>query len=102
MDRHSRFLGVVAPGFRSMVWGHVPDVYVPITEQRLIEPEWNYLTDRNSYWINVAGRLRPDMTAAHASAAMNQLYRSIREEELAGLPNQTQKTRDKFVTAATP
>jgi predicted permease len=93
-------LGVVAPGFRSMVWGHLPDMYVPISEQRVIDPEWNYLNDRNSYWINVVARLAPGMTAAQSSAAMNLLYRAIREEELAGLPNQSAKTRDKFVTAA--
>jgi MacB-like periplasmic core domain len=33
-------LGVSAPGFRSAVWGRLPDVYVPITMQRTVEPEW--------------------------------------------------------------
>ena len=26
-------VGVAAPGFRSVVWGHAPSVYVPITMQ---------------------------------------------------------------------
>ncbi len=94
-------LGVSAPGFRSMVWGHTPALYVPITEQMVVEPEWNYLNDRNSYWLNLVGRLRPDMTAARAAAAMNPLYRAIREEEFKGLPpNRTEKTWRSFVENA--
>jgi len=93
-------LGVAAPGFRSMVWGHVPAVYVPITEQKVVEPEWNYLGDRNSYWLSVVGRLRADVTATQASAALDPLYRSIRAEELTGLHDQSPKTREKFVIAA--
>jgi len=94
-------LGVSAPGFRSMVFGHTPAVYVPITEQKIVEPEWNYLNDRNSYWLTVVGRLRTGMTATQASAAMNPLYRAIREEEFKGLPpNRSAKTWQSFVENA--
>jgi putative ABC transport system permease protein len=93
-------LGVAAPGFRSMVWGHIPAVYVPITEQRVIEPEWNYLNDHNSYWLSVAGRLQANVTAAEASAALNPLYHSMREAEFSGLHDQSPNTREHFVTAA--
>jgi hypothetical protein len=31
--------GVAAPGFHSMVWGRTPDIFVPITEQRVVEPD---------------------------------------------------------------
>ena len=33
--------GVAAPGFRSMVWGQRPDLFVPITMQPVIQPEWS-------------------------------------------------------------
>ncbi|MBV8631141.1 MAG: ABC transporter permease, partial [Silvibacterium sp.] len=35
--------GVAAPGFQSVVWGRTPQVYVPITMQHTVEPEWDYL-----------------------------------------------------------
>src|SRR6202789_1496408 len=57
-------VGVAAPGFHSAVWGRMPDVYVPITMQHTVEPEWDYLNDRKSYWITLAGRLRPGVTLA--------------------------------------
>lgn len=60
--------GVAAPGFHSMAWGHMPDVYVPITMQKTIEPEWSYLADHQSYWLTLAGRLRPGVTANQAAA----------------------------------
>jgi putative ABC transport system permease protein len=50
--------GVAAPGFHSMVWGRTPDVFVPITEQKIVEPDWDYLNDHQSYWIDMTGRLR--------------------------------------------
>ena len=93
-------LGVSAAGFRSMVWGHAPALYVPITEQKIVEPEWNYLNARDSYWLNVVGRLRKGVTAAQASAALNPLYRAIREEEFKGLHDQTEKARQSFVNGA--
>ena len=51
--------GVAAPGFHSMVWGRRPDVYVPVTMQTIIEPEWAYLHDHRSYWLTLVGRLQP-------------------------------------------
>ncbi len=93
-------LGVAAPGFKSMVWGHNPAVYVPLSEQRIVEPEWNYLNDRNSYSLDVVGRLRPGITAEQASAALNPLYRSIRADEFAGLHTQRPDVREKFVDRA--
>ena len=54
--------GVAAPGFHSMVWGRLPDLYVPVTMQEIIEPEWEYLSDHRSFWLNVMGRLQPGQT----------------------------------------
>ena len=93
-------VGVAAPAFRSMVWGHAPSVYVPITMQRVVEPEWNYLNDRRAYWIDLVARLRPGLTAAQASSPLNSLYRSLREEEFKSGQDQSAKARNDFVDAA--
>ncbi len=57
-------IGVAAPGFRSMVWGHTPAVYVPLSMEQVLSPEWKYLGDHKSYWIAVAGRLNRE-SAVH-------------------------------------
>ena len=90
--------GVSAPGFHSMVWGRLPDLYVPITMQRVIEPEWNYLSDHRSYWLNIVGRLRADETAQSAAASLNTLWISLRISEFSLQHDQSAKARDGFIT----
>jgi predicted permease len=93
-------VGVAAPGFRSVVWGRTPDIYVPVTMQRILQPEWNYFNDRRSYWIYVAGRLKPGITAEQASASMNPLFHALREQEFTGLHDQSHKARKEFIDAS--
>jgi putative ABC transport system permease protein len=93
-------VGVAAPGFRSIVFGRVPNVYVPITMQRTVQPEWNYLKDRKAYRIDLIGRLRPGVTAAQAEASMNTLYHSLRESEYPLLTDQSEKEHQGFVAKA--
>lgn len=93
-------VGVTAPGFASMVWGNVPDVYVPITMQKTVQPEWDFLNDHHSYWIDIVGRLKPDETTAQASAQMNTLFAQLRAEEFKTAKDQSAKARTNFVNHA--
>ncbi len=90
-------VGVAAPGFRSMVWGRVPDLYVPLTMQRTVEPAWDYLPDRHSYWLNVIGRVRPEITPAKAEAAFDPLFKALRTGEFANAHDQSPKARNEFI-----
>jgi putative ABC transport system permease protein len=90
-------VGVAAPGFRSMVWGRVPDVYVPLTMQRTVEPAWDYLPDRHSYWLNMIGRVRPGISPAKAEAAFNPLFKALRTGEFANAHDQSPKARNEFI-----
>lgn len=93
-------VGVAAPGFLSAVWGRTPRIYVPITMQKVIEPDWDYLPDHHSYWITVAGRLRPGVTADQASATTNPLFHALREREFASAKDQSANNRQHFVDAS--
>ena len=93
-------VGVAAPGFHSMVFGRVPNVYVPVTMQRTVQPEWDYLKDRKAYWIGLMGRLRPDVTPSQAEASMNPLFHALRESEYPNLADQSEKEHEGFVTKA--
>jgi predicted permease len=92
--------GVAAPGFHSVVWGRMPAVYVPITMQGVIEPEWSYLNDRRAYWINLAGRLRDGVTQAQAEASVNALFLSLRKAEFPQLDDQSDRARKGFIDTA--
>ncbi|HET6220062.1 MAG TPA: ABC transporter permease [Acidobacteriaceae bacterium] len=91
-------VGVAAPGFHSMVWGRRPDLYVPITMQTVIEPEWSFLSDHSAYWLNLVGRLHPGETAPQAMAVVNPLWVSLRTREFPLLHNQTPKSRQEFIS----
>ena len=93
-------VGVSAPGFHSVEWGRTPNVYVPITMQRVVEPEWKYLSDRNSYWINLVGRLRGGVKPEQASASLNVLFHGLREQEFTKLHDQSAKARKEYVDAS--
>jgi putative ABC transport system permease protein len=89
--------GVAAPGFHAIVWGRHPDLYVPVTMQTVIEPEWSFLPDHNSYWLNIVGRLKPGETAKQAEANLNPLWRSLRTNEFPSLRDQSHASREAFV-----
>jgi putative ABC transport system permease protein len=90
--------GVAAPGFRSVVWGRLPNLYIPITMQRVIMPEWSYLSDHRSYWLNIVGRLRPNETQQQALEPLNLLWISLRSDEFNLQRDQSSKARGDFVT----
>jgi predicted permease len=93
-------VGVANPGFYSMTWGRIPDVYVPVTMQHTVEPEWSLFKSRQDYWLSLMGRLRPDITAAQASASINPLFVSLREEEFPLLHDHSEKEHQAFITHA--
>ena len=92
--------GVAAPGFRSMVWGHTPDVFVPLSMEQVLTPDWPYMNDRLAYWIDVAGRLKPDVTRAQTEASLNMLFLALRAEEFKQLRDQSAKAQQGFIATA--
>jgi predicted permease len=93
-------IGVSAPGFHSMVWGHTPAVYVPLTMQQVLTPEWAFLADHKSYWIAIAGRLKPGVTRKKAEASLNPLFLALRADEFKELTDQSAKSRQDFIASS--
>ncbi|HEX4005078.1 MAG TPA: ABC transporter permease [Acidobacteriaceae bacterium] len=91
--------GVASPGFHSMVWGQTPDVYVPLSMEQILQPEWPYLSDHQSYWAAVAGRLKPGVTRAQAEASLNTLWQNLRAAEFTQLRDQSASARQNFLSA---
>jgi len=91
-------LGVAAPGFHSMVWGQLPEIYVPLTMQKTIQPEWDYLNDHKSYWMDIVGRLKPNLSPSQAEAGINTLFTALRTEEFKLLNDQSASAKKAFIT----
>ena len=90
-------VGVVQPGFNSVIGGTIPDFFVPITMKAQMTPAWDDLENRRSRWLNIVARLKPGVTVQQAEAAINPLWKSIRAAELQSIPSRSQRFREQFV-----
>ena len=93
-------VGVASPGFHSMVWGQIPAVFVPLSMEQVLTPEWPYLKDHTSYWIDLVGRLKPGVTRVQAEASLNTLFAALRAAEFTQLRDQSAQARQRFISNA--
>ena len=83
-------IGVSAPGFRSVVAGQTPKIFVPIMAHPVIEPRFQVLDDHKSRWLTLAARLKSGETPAAAEAGINPLWSALRAEEFPLFKNSTE------------
>ena len=100
-DKPFTIVGIAPPGFFGAEPGALPAVYVPMHSNLLLQPplvlktvEEQYL-DRNFYWIEIMGRLKPHVSLAQAQMALGPQFRHFVEEsasnqeQLADVPELT-------------
>ena len=88
-------VGVTARGFEGTTLGSRPDVFVPLTMRKVMNPNFNGFENRRSYWAYVFARLKPGVSVQQATTAVNALYRPIVNDVEAplqeGMSEQTMK-----------
>lgn len=69
-------VGVLNPRFRGFEVGSPPDVQLPVNFRRITSQESarDPLTQSNSLWLRLVGRLRPGFTMEHAQSEIDLLY----------------------------
>jgi predicted permease len=90
-------VGVVQPGFDSIIAGTIPDIFVPITMKAQMTPGWDELEDRRSKWLNIVARLRPAIATQQAEAGITPLWKSLRQMELESITSKNRRFREQFV-----
>jgi predicted permease len=85
-------VGVAPSNFNGIETGFAPDFWVPLMMQRQISPANDLLSNRNGYWLFVAGRPMPGVTSAQAQADL-----SVLEKQLAQAYPKTNKGWDAAV-----
>ena len=70
-------IGVAPRGFSGTTLGSRPDVFVPISMRGLMDPGWTGFENRRSYWAYLFARLKPGVSLAQATTALNALYHPI-------------------------
>ncbi len=81
-----QILGVAPPGFRGILVGSDTDFWFPITMQGQVLPGRNYLTPRDTLWLQVMGRLSPAVSRKAAEAGINTTFQQILRSWAADLP----------------
>jgi predicted permease len=70
-NRAYQVIGVAPEGFTGSKFGLALDFWVPISMADDLRRSPGLLSERNSHWMNVIGRLKPGVSIAQASAEMS-------------------------------
>jgi putative ABC transport system permease protein len=94
-------IGVAAPSFRGIDVGEVPSLWIPAAMSAQAIPGFANLLDRRMNWMQVLGRLRPDVTAAQAQAGLQPWFKAMLDEDTrrAGFPRVTAERRQRFLAS---
>jgi len=91
-------VGVVSPGFLSVVVGDAPDMFVPMMMKPEITPGWNDLDNHRSKWLNIFARLSPGVSRKQAEAGIDIQWHALRTEELKQIQNRSASFVQRFLT----
>ena len=76
-------IGVAPAGFVGLDRQNPAQIFAPMsTEPTMPTHDRSFLELHNAIWINIVARLQPEMSRQRADAALNPLWRSLRENEL--------------------
>jgi predicted permease len=94
-------VGVAAARFRGIDVGVVPAFWIPASMSEQVIPAFHDLLDRRTRWMQIFGRLRPDLTAAQAQAGLQPWFKAMLEEDThrVGFPNVTADQRRLFLAS---
>ncbi len=95
--RPMTIVGVTAPGFDGTTLGSMPDVFVPITMRKVVNPWFTGFENRRSYWASLFARLKPDVSIERAGSEINAIYSGIVNEVEAPLQaGMSEQTMERF------
>ncbi len=75
-----KVIGVAPAGFKGTEVIYTPEIYVPFAMQKWIEPESDYLDERDTQNIFAVGRLKSGVSAAQAEASLNILAAQLAKD----------------------
>jgi predicted permease len=82
--------GIAPPGFHGILVGSNADFWLPITMQEQVLPGRDYLTPRDTLWLQVMGRLLPGISIKRAQAGINSTFQQFLRNEATNLPRARQ------------
>ncbi len=94
-------VGVASATFRGVDIGEVPAVWIPAAMKKQATPEWDRLLDRRTRWMQVIGRLRPDVSQEQAQAGLQPWFKAMLDEDTRrdGFPHVSAQQRAEFLAS---
>jgi predicted permease len=84
-------IGVAPPGFFGDIVGDVQDFWVPLPMEEQLLPGRKWLNTYSASWVHLIARLRPGVTEAHASSAINVLFQQLLNGPVGAQLNKTDR-----------
>jgi putative ABC transport system permease protein len=78
-NRAYNVIGVVPESFKGTKFGLALDFWAPMMMEEELGHSPKLLSDRNSHWMNVLGRLKPGVTREQASAEMSAMAERLNQ-----------------------
>ncbi len=86
-----QIIGIAPPGFSGILVGSETDLWFPITMQQEVLPGRNYLTPRDTLWLQVMGRFAAGISLQKAQAGINAAFEQSLRIWAADLPTARQR-----------
>jgi putative ABC transport system permease protein len=93
-------VGVAPQRFHSVNAGEPSDLFVPMMMKPVIHPGRDDLEQYDSIWVNMVARLKPGVTMAQATAALQPVWHAERIIDFAYQKNQSPHNRTRYVDHA--
>jgi predicted permease len=78
-------VGVTPEGFRGVMSGDSPDLFLPIAMSSALMPGWNNFNKPDFQYLTILGRLEPGISRERAGVEMQPLFASIVKQEISQL-----------------
>src|SRR5262249_25856318 len=87
--------------FRGIDVGEVPSLWIPAAMSAQAIPGFDGMLNRRVRWMQVFGRLRPDVTIAQARVGLQPWFKAMLDEDTrrAGFPNITAEKRRQYLAS---
>ncbi len=90
-EGHFEIIGIAPKEFFGLSVGEAPDVFLPIAAQPAVFSGNNWLSGRNTNWLNIFGRLRRDMTIRRAQSILTPVSLEIDIERNGHVPTPAER-----------
>jgi predicted permease len=94
-------IGVAAAGFHGVDVGEVPSMWIPASMSAEAIPAFTTMLNRRVRWMQVLGRLRPDITLAQAQSGLQPWFKATLDEDVrsAEFPKISPERRRRFLAS---